>query len=157
MATQYKKIQNKIHPKEDDKPKADLKPKASRDALLLVLIAVTLVILVLAWSNMDGIGRGMYGGDCLHQQAHGVQRQGAQGPHRHQLRPDAGIHLPAGTEHVQSVLRLNRRTTSNQPDKNPLLHICQRRSSRGFLLTLKIAFNYLASLFRSFCRNFGLH
>lgn len=61
MATQYKKIQNKIHPKEDEKPKADLKPKASRDALLLVLIAVTLVILVLAWSNMDGIGRGMYG------------------------------------------------------------------------------------------------
>ncbi|MGM9540347.1 hypothetical protein [Anaerovibrio sp.] len=61
MATQYKKIQNKIHPKEDVKGKPDLKPKASRDALLLVLIAVTLVILVLAWNNMDGIGRGMYG------------------------------------------------------------------------------------------------
>ena len=37
MATQYKKIQNKIHPKEDEKPKADLKPKASRDALLLAV------------------------------------------------------------------------------------------------------------------------
>ena len=61
MATQYKKIQNKIHPKDEKKENVDLKPKASRDALLLVLIAVTLIILVLAWSNMDGIGRGMYG------------------------------------------------------------------------------------------------
>lgn len=60
MATQYKKIQNKIHPKKADEQKVDLKPKASRDALLLVLIAVTLFILVMAWGNMDGIGRTMY-------------------------------------------------------------------------------------------------
>lgn len=63
MSTQYKKIQNKVHPKEDAPAKTDLKPKASRDALLLVLIVVTLVILCLAWGNMDGLGRGMYG--CL--------------------------------------------------------------------------------------------
>ena len=44
MATQYKKIQNKLHPKEAEQGKTDLKPKASRDALLLVLIALTLVI-----------------------------------------------------------------------------------------------------------------
>lgn len=60
MATQYKKIQNKIHPKETPKEGMDLKPKASRDALLLVLIAVTLLILIMAWSNMDGVGRCMY-------------------------------------------------------------------------------------------------
>ena len=39
MATQYKKIQNKLHPKEAEQGKTALKPKASRDALLLVLIA----------------------------------------------------------------------------------------------------------------------
>lgn len=61
MATQYKKIQNKLHPKEDEKAKADLKPKASRDALLLVLIVVTFIILLLGWSTMDEIGQMMYG------------------------------------------------------------------------------------------------
>lgn len=60
MSTQYKKIQNKIHPKEDGKEKTDLKPKATRDALLLVLIAVTLVILILGWNTMDSIGHAMY-------------------------------------------------------------------------------------------------
>ena len=53
MATQYKKIQNKLHPKEAEQGKTDLKPKASRDALLLVLIALTLVILAIGWNTMD--------------------------------------------------------------------------------------------------------
>ena len=61
MATQYKKIQNKLHPKEAEQSKTDLKPKASRDALLLVLIALTLVILAIGWNTMDDIGRAMYG------------------------------------------------------------------------------------------------
>ena len=61
MATQYKKIQNKLHPKEDEQKKTDLKPKASRDALLLVLIAMTIVILAVGWSTMDDIGHAMYG------------------------------------------------------------------------------------------------
>ncbi len=60
MATQYKKIQNKIHPKEQESVKEDLKPKASRDALLLVLIAVTALVLVLGWNTMDDIGHAMY-------------------------------------------------------------------------------------------------
>ena len=60
MATQYKKIQNKLHPKDDEQAKADLKPKATRDALLLVLIAVTLFILVVGWSTLDDIGHAMY-------------------------------------------------------------------------------------------------
>ena len=66
MATQYKKIQNKIGPKEDTTAgKADLKPKASRDMLLLVLIVLTAIIMALAWQNpeFDATGRGMYG--CL--------------------------------------------------------------------------------------------
>ena len=61
MATQYKKIQNKLHPKEAEQGKTDLKPKASRDALLLVLIALTLVILAIGWNTMDDIGHAMYG------------------------------------------------------------------------------------------------
>ena len=61
MATQYKKIQNKLHPKEQPAEKQDLKPKASRDALLLVLIAMTVVILIIGWSTMDDIGHAMYG------------------------------------------------------------------------------------------------
>ena len=60
MATQYKKIQNKLHPKEQPTEKQDLKPKASRDALLLVLIAMTVVILVIGWSTMDNLGHAMY-------------------------------------------------------------------------------------------------
>ena len=61
MATQYKKIQNKLHPQEAEQGKTDLKPKASRDALLLVLIALTLIILAIGWNTMDDIGHAMYG------------------------------------------------------------------------------------------------
>lgn len=66
MSTQYKKIQNKIAPKEEaTADKKDLKPKASRDMLLLVLIVLTAIIMALAWQNpeFDNTGRGMYG--CL--------------------------------------------------------------------------------------------
>ena len=43
MATQYKKIQNKLHPKEAEQSKTDLKPKA------------------IGWNTMDDIGHAMYG------------------------------------------------------------------------------------------------
>lgn len=63
MSTQYKKIQKKTAPKTDAVTKSNLKPKASRDLLLIILIVFTLLILALAWSNMDYLGRGMYA--CL--------------------------------------------------------------------------------------------
>ena len=59
MSTQYKKIQNKIAP-QSEAPEKNLKPKASRDVLLLILIGLTLIILIAAWPNLDSIGRGMY-------------------------------------------------------------------------------------------------
>lgn len=63
MSTQYKKIQKKTAPKNNAVAKSNLKPKASRDLLLIILIVFTLLILGLAWSNMDNLGRGMYA--CL--------------------------------------------------------------------------------------------
>lgn len=66
MATQTRKIKNKIAPRAQEKAKqeaAKLKPKASRDIMLIAMIALTAIILILAWPNMDQVGRGMYG--CL--------------------------------------------------------------------------------------------
>ena len=60
MSTQTKKIQKKIAPKDPVAKESNLKPKASRDILLLILIGMTLLILVAAWPNLDTIGRGMY-------------------------------------------------------------------------------------------------
>ena len=45
MSTQTKRIQNKISPKEKvEKVKSDLKPKQSRDLLLLLLMGMTTVV-----------------------------------------------------------------------------------------------------------------
>jgi len=63
MSTQYKKIQKKNAAQETSAAKSNLKPKASRDLLLIFLIVFTVLILVLAWSNLDNLGRGMYA--CL--------------------------------------------------------------------------------------------
>ena len=63
MSTQYKKIQKKNAPKSTNSTKANLKPKASRDLLLIILIVFTAVIMVLAWTNLDLPGKSMYA--CL--------------------------------------------------------------------------------------------
>ncbi|MCR5176150.1 MAG: hypothetical protein K6C05_04810 [Anaerovibrio sp.] len=60
MSTQYKKIQKKNTHTNPKAEKTNLKPKASRDLLLIILIVFTAVILVLAWPNMDVLGRSMY-------------------------------------------------------------------------------------------------
>ncbi len=62
MSTQTKRIQNKISPKEKvEKVKSDLKPKQSRDLLLLLLMGMTIFIMILGHENIDTMGFSMYG------------------------------------------------------------------------------------------------
>lgn len=63
MSTQYKKIQKKNLSKNSPSSKTNLKPKASRDLLLIILIVFTALIMVLAWTNLDNLGKSMYA--CL--------------------------------------------------------------------------------------------
>ena len=58
MAKQYKKLQNKIHPKAKEEPVR--KEKIGKDYFLLVMIGLTLVILTLGWSHLDDLNRAMY-------------------------------------------------------------------------------------------------
>lgn len=113
MATQYKKIQNKIHPKEQESVKEDLKPKASRDALLLVLIAVTALVLVLGWNTMDDIGHAMYAALVVGMGTVYINRRMtlSENVHkilnRHQLHAAGGFHRPFGLQHVCTVHQVN--------------------------------------------------
>lgn len=64
MSTQYKKIQKKNAAAVGiDKEKSNMKPKASRDMLLLIMIALTVFIMALGWQTLDQLGVAMY--TCL--------------------------------------------------------------------------------------------
>ena len=59
MARQYKRIQQKISPKVK-KAGNTFKPKQSRDLMLIILICLTLVVLLMAWHNLDNLVISMY-------------------------------------------------------------------------------------------------
>ncbi|ORU00917.1 hypothetical protein D081_0365 [Anaerovibrio sp. JC8] len=64
MSTQYKKIQKKNAPAADaGQAKSNMKPKASRDLLLLIMMAFSVLIMALGWEALDSIGVAMY--TCL--------------------------------------------------------------------------------------------
>ena len=57
MAKQYKKLRQKVHPKQ---PPAPPKEKVGKDYLLIVVIAFTLAVLILGWGYLDSMNRVMY-------------------------------------------------------------------------------------------------
>ena len=60
MSTQYKKIQKNLSPAADAaNSKSNMKPKASRDLLLLIMIALTMFVMALGWQTLDQIGVAM--------------------------------------------------------------------------------------------------
>lgn len=58
MAKQYKKLQNKIHPKSKEMPAP--KEKIGKDYFLLIMISFTVIILTLGWSHLDDLNKAMY-------------------------------------------------------------------------------------------------
>ena len=58
MARQYKKILKKIQPKKSKVDKPEEKP--SKDYLLVAVLALTIVFMVIGWSNFTNINRGLY-------------------------------------------------------------------------------------------------
>ncbi len=58
MAKQYKKLQNKIHPKAKETPAK--KEKIGKDYFLIAMIAFTVIILALGWEQLSGLNRAMY-------------------------------------------------------------------------------------------------
>ncbi len=59
MARESKKIRRKVEP-DYGKKKSDLKPKAPRDRMLLILIALTVFVMGMGYQNLDAIGLAMY-------------------------------------------------------------------------------------------------
>lgn len=58
MAKQYKKLQQKIHPKAKKEVK-DEKP-VGKDYLLMGIFAFTLIVTIVAWDNLEPLNRAMY-------------------------------------------------------------------------------------------------
>ncbi len=58
MAKQYKKLQNKIHPK--TKEPSSPKEKVGKDYFLIVMISFTVIVLTLGWSHLDDMNKAMY-------------------------------------------------------------------------------------------------
>ena len=57
MSKQYKKLQNKLHPKA---VKQEPKYKEGKDYLLLIMIAITFVLTFVGWEHFDNTNRAMY-------------------------------------------------------------------------------------------------
>lgn len=57
MSKQYKKLQNKLHPKA---VKQEPKYKEGKDYLLLIMIAITFVLTFVCWEHFDNTNRAMY-------------------------------------------------------------------------------------------------
>lgn len=57
MSKQYKKLQNKLHPKA---VKQEPKEKVGKDYLLLTMIAITFVLTFVGWEHFDNTNRAMY-------------------------------------------------------------------------------------------------
>jgi TRAP-type C4-dicarboxylate transport system permease small subunit len=58
MAKQYKKLQNKLHPKavKNEEPKY----KPGKDYLLLIMIGITFILTLVGWEQFDNTNRAMY-------------------------------------------------------------------------------------------------
>lgn len=59
MSKQYKKLQKKLYPQQED-PKAKEKAKIGKDYLLMVIICFTFVVTIIGWANFDTMNRVMY-------------------------------------------------------------------------------------------------
>lgn len=57
MSKQYKKLQNKLHPKA---VKQEPKAKEGRDYLLLIMIGITFIVTFMGWEQFDNTNRAMY-------------------------------------------------------------------------------------------------
>ncbi len=61
MARQSKKIAKKIQPKKKSEPENKKKPeKVGKDYLLIAVLALTIVFLIVGWSNFTPWNRGLY-------------------------------------------------------------------------------------------------
>ena len=58
MATQYKKLKNKLTPKKD-KPRLPER-NVGKDYLLVSMIFFTVLIMIVAWSRFDNMNRALY-------------------------------------------------------------------------------------------------
>ena len=58
MAKQYKKLRDKIHPKQEKK---DTRPRnIGKDYLLLIMIFFTVLIMLIAWDRFGFLNRALY-------------------------------------------------------------------------------------------------
>ena len=60
MARQSKKIAKKIQPKKKAEPENKKPEKVGKDYLLIFVLALTIVFLILGWSNFTAWNRGLY-------------------------------------------------------------------------------------------------
>lgn len=60
MARQSKKIAKKIQPKKKAEPENKKKEKVGKDYLLIFVLALTIVFLIVGWSNFTPWNRGLY-------------------------------------------------------------------------------------------------
>jgi len=60
MARQSKKIAKKIQPKKKAEPENKKPEKVGKDYLLIAVLALTIVFLILGWSNFTAWNRGLY-------------------------------------------------------------------------------------------------
>ena len=59
MSKQYKKMQKKLYPQQED-PHAKEKEKIGKDYLLMTIICFTFVVTIVGWSQFDNLNRAMY-------------------------------------------------------------------------------------------------
>ena len=60
MARQSKKIAKKIQPKKKAEPENKKPEKVGKDYLLIIVLALTIVFLLVGWSNFTPLNRGLY-------------------------------------------------------------------------------------------------
>lgn len=60
MARQSKKIAKKIQPKKKAETENKKPAKTGRDYLLIIVLALTIVFLIIGWSNFTAVNRGLY-------------------------------------------------------------------------------------------------
>lgn len=60
MARQSKKIAKKIQPKKKVEPENKKPEKVGKDYLLIIVLALTIVFLLVGWSNFTPLNRGLY-------------------------------------------------------------------------------------------------
>ena len=60
MARQYKKILRKIHPKKKRWQESQPKEKVGRDYLLIIVLSITILFMVVGWSNFSAVNKILY-------------------------------------------------------------------------------------------------